>query len=97
MAKIGLDFYSVFSPMAMLETARTLLAKAVNYKCPVAHADVPMAFIQQDMDTATWIYPPDGVEFDLLKSPEREVSTVQVCFETHESSVRSKTKPRVME
>mmetsp|Transcript_28365 Transcript_28365/g.85532 ORF Transcript_28365/g.85532 Transcript_28365/m.85532 type:complete len:98 (+) Transcript_28365:62-355(+) len=97
MAKIGLDFYSVFSPMAMLETARTLLATAVNYKCPVAHADVPMAFIQQDMDTATWIYPPDGVEFDLLKSPEREVSTAQVCFETHESSVRSKTKPRDME
>ena len=29
MAKIGLDFYSVFSPMAMLETARTLLATAV--------------------------------------------------------------------
>mmetsp|Transcript_31178 Transcript_31178/g.96490 ORF Transcript_31178/g.96490 Transcript_31178/m.96490 type:complete len:199 (+) Transcript_31178:95-691(+) len=50
----------------MLETARTLLATAVNYKSPVAHADVPMAFIQQDMDTATWIYPPDGVEFSLL-------------------------------
>ena len=68
MAKIGLDFYSVFSPMAMLETARTVLATAVRHGCPVAHADVPMAFIQQDMpeDTSTWVYPPAGVEFNMM-------------------------------
>mmetsp|Transcript_4339 Transcript_4339/g.13118 ORF Transcript_4339/g.13118 Transcript_4339/m.13118 type:complete len:353 (-) Transcript_4339:17-1075(-) len=69
MAKIGLDLYSVFSPMAMLETARTVLATAVHHRCPVAHADVPMAFIQQDMpeNSSTWVYPPSEVELNMLK------------------------------
>ena len=66
MAKIGLDFYSVFSPMAMLNTARTLLAVAVKHGTPVAHADVPMAFIQSEIDRMVSINLPKGTSSFLL-------------------------------
>ena len=42
----GVDFYATFSPMSSLITARTLMALAVHHNLPVAHADIPQAFVQ---------------------------------------------------
>ena len=65
--------------MAMLNTARSIMAIAVKHQLPLYAADVPMAFIQSDIPQAVWIDLPAGVEYDLLnhlkeKHPESKVA-----------------------
>ena len=46
MQRLGVDFFSVFSPMATLTTVRVLLAIAVRQDFDIIHADIPQAFVQ---------------------------------------------------
>ena len=43
MQRLGVDFFSVFSPMATLTTVRVLLAIAVRQDFDIIHADIPQA------------------------------------------------------
>ena len=61
MQKLGLDFFSTFSPMATLTTVRVLLAIAVYLSLDIIHADIPQAFCQSIQDTDIWMYLPPGI------------------------------------
>ena len=69
LAKIGLDFYATYSPMASLTTSRMLMALAVHHGLPVHHADIPQAFIQTELNRDIYIKFPRGVSVreDLLQ------------------------------
>ena len=62
LAKMGVDFYATFSPMSSLITARTLMALAVHHNLPVAHADIPQAFVQSVLKRPIYCKFPQGVE-----------------------------------
>ena len=61
MQRLGVDFFSVFSPMATLTTVRVLLAIAVAQGLDIIHADIPQAFVQSLLDVDVWMEFPDGV------------------------------------
>ena len=61
MQRLGVDFFSVFSPMATLTTVRVLLALAVHEGSDIVHADIPQAFVQSLLDVDIWMEFPDGV------------------------------------
>ena len=61
MERLGADFFSTFSPMASLTTARALLALAVHKNLPVHHSDIPQAFIKSLLDTDIWLKLPPGI------------------------------------
>ena len=63
MEKLGSDFFSSFSPMASLTTARSLLAIAVHLGLEVFHSDIPQAFIKSILDADIWLRLPPGVNF----------------------------------
>ena len=63
MERLGSDFFSTYSPMASLTTARALMAIAVNMRLPVLHSDIPQAFIKSLIDTDIWLKLPNGVKF----------------------------------
>ena len=44
--KLGVDFFSTFSPMATLTSLRILLAIAVHHNLSIVHADIPQAFLK---------------------------------------------------
>ena len=44
--KLGVDFFSTFSPMATLTSIRILLAIAVHSGLDIVHADIPQAFLK---------------------------------------------------
>jgi hypothetical protein len=67
MQRLGIDFFSVFSPMATLTTVRVLLALAVSQGFSIYHADIPQAFVQSVLDVDVWMQLPDGIT---VKSPD---------------------------
>ena len=67
MQRLGVDFFSVFSPMATLTTVRVLLALAVSQGFDVIHADIPQAFVQSILDVDVWLMFPDGIT---VKGPD---------------------------
>ena len=73
MQRLGVDFFSVFSPMATLTTVRVLLALAVHQSFDVIHADIPQAFVQSILDVDVWLQLPDGV---LFRGPDGKMNKV---------------------
>ena len=67
MQRLGVDFFSVFSPMATLTTVRVLFALAVSQGHDIFHADIPQAFVQSILDVDVWMSLPDGVT---VKGPD---------------------------
>mmetsp|Transcript_21440 Transcript_21440/g.64186 ORF Transcript_21440/g.64186 Transcript_21440/m.64186 type:complete len:530 (-) Transcript_21440:1338-2927(-) len=61
MQRIGLDFYSTFSPMATLNSCRLVLATAVQRKLKCRHIDVPNAFIQSVAERDLYVELPPGL------------------------------------
>ena len=61
MQRIGLDFYSTFSPMATLNSCRLVLATAVKRKLKCRHIDVPNAFIQSVAERDLYVELPPGL------------------------------------
>ena len=66
MAKIGVDFYSTFSPMASLTAVRVMASLAVSAGTDLRHSDIPNAFIQSELDSdKSWMRLPRGVSIHL--------------------------------
>jgi hypothetical protein len=63
MERLGSDFFSTYSPMASMSTARALMAIAVHHNLPIMHSDIPQAFIKSLIDTDIWLRLPPGVQF----------------------------------
>ena len=61
--KLGVDFFSTFSPMATLTSIRILLAIAVHNNLDIVHADIPQAFLKARLDTDIWLQLPPGITF----------------------------------
>ena len=61
--KLGVDFFSTFSPMATLTSIRMLLAIAVHNNLDIIHADIPQAFLKARLDTDIWLQLPPGITF----------------------------------
>jgi hypothetical protein len=62
LAKVGVDFFSTFSPMASLTAVRILCSIAVTNNLPLMHSDIPQAFIQSMLDSdSSWMTLPKGV------------------------------------
>ena len=61
--KLGVDFFSTFSPMATLTSIRILLAIAVHNGLDIVHADIPQAFLKARLDTDIWLQLPPGITF----------------------------------
>ena len=61
--KLGVDFFSTFSPMATLASIRILLAIAVHSGLDIIHADIPQAFLKAKLDTDIWLQLPPGITF----------------------------------
>ena len=61
--KLGVDFFSTFSPMATFTSIRMLLAIAVNQGLDIIHADIPRAFLKALLDTDIWLQLPPGTSF----------------------------------
>ena len=61
--KLGVDFFSTFSPMATLTSLRILLAIAVHHNLDIVHADIPRAFLKERLDTNMWLQFPPGIAF----------------------------------
>ena len=74
LAKVGVDFYSTFAPMASLNTVRTLLSIAVKMALPIYHADIPQAFIQTELDRDIYIKFPRGISIkeDILRDMQEK-------------------------
>jgi len=68
MAKIGVDYYSVYCPMASLNTCRMVMALGLKNNVPIHHADIPQAFIQSELDRDIYVTLPPGISVahDLL-------------------------------
>ena len=62
LAKLGVDYFTSFSPMASLTSARTLIAIAVHFGLKVSHADVSNAFLNAELDKKVPITFPRGVK-----------------------------------
>ena len=73
MQRLGVDFFSVFSPMATLTTVRVLLALAVRQDLDIIHADIPQAFVQSLLNVDVWMQLPDGI---LLKDTDDKENKV---------------------
>ena len=61
--KLGVDFFSTFSPMATLASIRMLLAIAFNKGLDIIHADIPQTFLKALLDTDIWLQLPPGISF----------------------------------
>ena len=55
LAKVGVEFFSTFSPMASLTSVRAIISMAVNKGYDIWHCDIPAAFIQSDIDSDTFL------------------------------------------
>ena len=49
LARLGVDFFSTFSPMASLTAVRMMFSLAVNQGFDIWHCDIPQAFIQSQI------------------------------------------------
>ena len=74
MAKIGVDYYSIYCPMASISTCRLVMALGVKHNLPIHHADIPQAFIQSTLDRDIYITMPPGVsvKHDVLNKMQRD-------------------------
>ena len=61
MQRIGLDFYTSYSPMATLSSCRVVLATATHHKLPCWQLDIPSAFIQSKAERDMFIHLPPGL------------------------------------
>ena len=61
--KLGVDFFSTFSPMATLTSIRILLAIAVHNNLGIVHADISQAFLKATLDMNIWLQLPPGITF----------------------------------
>ena len=61
--KLGVGFFSTFSPVATLTSIRILLAIAVHNNLDIVHADIPRAFLKARLDTNIWLQLPSGIIF----------------------------------
>ena len=61
--KLGVDFFSTFSPMATLTSIRILLALADHNNFDIVHADILQAFLKARLDTGIWLQLPPGITF----------------------------------
>ena len=55
LAKVGIEFFSTFSPMASLTSVRAVISMAVEKGFDIWHCDIPSAFIQSEIDSETFI------------------------------------------
>lgn len=51
LAKVGIEFFSTFSPMASLTSVRAVISMAVEKGFDIWHCDIPSAFIQSEIDS----------------------------------------------
>jgi len=61
MQRVGLDFYTTFSPMSTLNSCRIVLATAIKHGIPCKHIDIPNAFIQEHAERDLYIELPKGL------------------------------------
>ena len=68
LARIGLDYYATYCPMASLSTSRLIIALGCHHGTKIHHADIPQAFIQSELDRDIFINLPKGISVraDLL-------------------------------
>mmetsp|Transcript_14371 Transcript_14371/g.19209 ORF Transcript_14371/g.19209 Transcript_14371/m.19209 type:complete len:120 (-) Transcript_14371:2322-2681(-) len=64
LAQIGLDYSATYAPTTYLTTGRLLMACAVKNQLPVAHADIPQAFLQSEIDRKIYVELPPGIGID---------------------------------
>mmetsp|Transcript_31482 Transcript_31482/g.102270 ORF Transcript_31482/g.102270 Transcript_31482/m.102270 type:complete len:687 (-) Transcript_31482:101-2161(-) len=80
MQRIGLDFYTSYSPMATLASCRLVLAAAVKHKVKCHQIDIPNAFIQGNAERDMFINLPTGLALseaciqDMLKGKELDLA-----------------------
>lgn len=60
MQKADVDYFMSFSPVIRFESVRFLLAFATYHEWPISQMDVKTAFLYGDIDTETYMRPPDG-------------------------------------
>ena len=51
LARLGVDFFSTFSPMASLTAVRILCSLGLSMGYDIMHSEIPQAFIQSDLDS----------------------------------------------
>ena len=56
LARIGLDYYATYCPMASLSTSRLIIALGCHHGTKIHHADIPQAFIQSELDRDCLLY-----------------------------------------
>jgi hypothetical protein len=61
LAKLGVDYFTSFSPMAMLTTTRVLITIGVKHNLPIAHADIKNAFVDAKLKNKVAINLPPGI------------------------------------
>mmetsp|Transcript_31437 Transcript_31437/g.97267 ORF Transcript_31437/g.97267 Transcript_31437/m.97267 type:complete len:509 (+) Transcript_31437:5276-6802(+) len=62
LARLGVDFYSTFSPMASLTAVRIMCSLALTMNYSIMHSDIPQAFIQSKLDSDhSWMSLPRGI------------------------------------
>ena len=62
--KLGVDFFSTFSPMATLTSIQIILVIAVHNNLDIVHADILQAFLKARLDTNIWLQLPPGITFN---------------------------------
>ena len=67
------DYFSTFSPTGSLTVFRLCLAVAVHYNLPIYQSDLPMAFLQSDIDADIYMTLPPGSYY---LTPEGKRSTL---------------------
>ena len=58
---VGFDFFSTFSPTAILTTVRTVFAIMVRLGLPIYHAGVSRAFVNAQLKEDVWLRLPPSV------------------------------------
>ena len=58
--KPGIDFYETFSPVAHLETIRTVIVVAAQKKWKIFQLDVKSAFLNGKLDEEIYVEKPQG-------------------------------------
>ena len=61
--KPGIDFYETFSPVARLETIRTVIVVAAQNKWKIFQLDVKSAFLNGKLDEEIYVEQPQGFFF----------------------------------
>ena len=56
-----MDYQKVFAPVANLDSVRTLIAFAAKHDLELDQMDVPMAYLNGELEEDLHMLPPDGV------------------------------------